>query len=703
MPRFQINRFAIFILAAMLFFVFDASALDYSVSGSLEFLTEDSEERWNTEISDENVVWVQNLGSSRGLYLHNIKSGRESLVSKSRFSEFLPSVSGDIIVWSAKSGFNSPSQVISYNISSGRYDYLSYYPANQGMACVSGDYVVWLDGRYFGFTNIFLKNLATGGSGLFWESKTSDKKSPKVEGKDIYWVEKGTLFKRPVTGGEPLAVYENMKGDYSLSGDKIAWEERDGDYYSVALFDEERGKKIILSEKSVSLRNPVVFGDIIIYEKHKGGDSDIFLYDYLTGATASVYKGSGMQTDPKISGDTIIWTDRTGGLSNIASFKLDRAASPKADFRASDNSVLDGLPPVSVSFMGWSSITAGSLQQYEWDFGDGSTSKEASPVHTYTKPGTYNVTLSVKNDFGTDVVRKDSYITVGELPYADFTVEGAKGVLPYTTRFYDASLGVIDKRMWDFGDGTGSVITNPYHLYNDAGVFTVSLTVSNRYGSVTETKENLVDVGGAPDAAFVYSYAEGSTKEKPVVAFIDMSSGNPDSWLWYFGDGTFSSEQNPVHKFEKPGIYDVSLKVANAYAEDIKTEWGIIQADFSEYELEKIITVPNEAGLNPGDTMQFVAAAKDATGQSRLIVPQWKVSDESVASIDSFGVLTAKKPGSVDVICEFMGIAGVSHVAVGDDIYARSSERPALLMPGIPGNISEETKKLIGIFYRGSD
>jgi len=184
---------------------------------------------------------------------------------------------------------------------------------------------------------------------------------------------------------------------------------------------------------------------------------------------------------------------------------------------------------------------------------------------------------------------------------------------------------------------------------------------------------------------------------------MDVSSGNPDSWLWYFGDGTFSTEQNPVHEFEKPGVYDVSLKVTNSYADDIKTEWGIIQADVSEYPLEKILIVPNEAGLMPGDTMQFVAAAKDTSGQSRLIVPQWSVSDPSVASIDSFGVLTAKKSGPVDVTCEFMGISGVSHVIIGEEVYARSSEIPALVMTGLPETLSDETRKLIDIFYRGSD
>ena len=703
MPKVQSAVYLLFILSLFCLIGSHASALDYSVPGDLDYLTADSLLRGNTGISGDNTVWVEMAGYYETLCLYNIKTDKKTIVSKSRYTEFLPSISGEYLVWGAKTGYNSPSQVVLYNISSGSYEYASYYPANQGMADVSGDYIVWLDGRYLGYTNIYLKNIRTGGEGLFWESKTSDKKSPQVGGDYIYWIEKGSLYKRSLYGGEPVILEENFDSDFSVSDGVIVWEEKTGNYYSVVIFDQVLNKKTILSGDECDLRDPFISGDIVVYENLQNGDSDIFLYDLTLKTAASVCIKDGDQVNPQIFGDAIIWTDKEYGRSNIVSFIVDKTAKPDVSL-STGASVTDGLAPLVVYFTGASTITPGYSPDFVWDFGDGTTSTEDAPVHTYMIPGTYNVSLTVSNNFGTDVITKENCITVGELPAVDFTAKGTTGVLPYTTRFHEVSFGDIDSRIWDFGDGTGSVLKNPYHIFEDAGFYTVSLTLKNIYGKVIETKENFVDVGGAPDAAFVYSYdGAGAGNLHPVVSFTDVSSGNPDAWLWYFGDGTFSTEQNPVHTYEKPGIYDVSLKVENRYAEDIKTEWGTIQSDVSQYPLVEMFIVPNEAGFMPGDTMQFVAAAKDSSGQSRLINPKWSVANTTVAEIDGFGTLTAKNTGATEVFSEYMGISAAASIVVGTENYARSGELPALVMTDMPEGLSEETKKLISIFYRGSD
>ncbi|MFA5414342.1 MAG: MEMAR_RS02690 family S-layer glycoprotein [Methanoregula sp.] len=60
------------------------------------------------------------------------------------------------------------------------------------------------------------------------------------------------------------------------------------------------------------------------------------------------------------------------------------------------------------------------------------------------------------------------------------------------------------------------------------------------------------------------------------IAFFDTSSNCPTSWFWDFGDGTFSTEQNPVHTFTSPGIYTVSLTVTNTFGEDSVTQSNFI-------------------------------------------------------------------------------------------------------------------------------
>ncbi|WFN36896.1 PKD domain-containing protein [Methanomicrobium antiquum] len=677
-------------------------ALEYSVPGNTGYITTDCTIRGNTEISGNNAAWVEIDGYYQTLVLHNLKMGDDTKISKSRYTEFLPSMSDEFLVWSTKTTINSPSQIVMYNLSSKEYLYASYYPANQGMPDLSGDYLVWLDGRYFGFTNIFLKNVKNGGEGLFWESKTSDKKSLQVNDGYVFWVEKDVLYKRAVSGGVPEELEENFNSDFCVSDGKIVWDEKRNGFLVVVILDIKSRQKTVLSGNGWDIKHPYISGDIVVYEDCRSGDSDIYLYDLITKTSAVVCKKQGDQVYPKIDGYNLIWTDKAFSCSNINSFVIDSHAEPEISFSTGD-SVTDGLAPLEVMFFGASTLTPGYFVEYLWDFGDGQTSKEAAPVHTYMNPGKYNVSLTVTNEFGTDLYTIPDCIIIGELPKIDFTFEETKGLYPFTTRFHEVSSGDIESRMWDFGDGTGSVLRNPYHIFRYAGQYTVSLTLSNKYGEVTEIKENLIDVGGAPGAAFVYSYDETSTDAHPVVKFMDASSGDPDSWLWYFGDETFSTEQNPVHIYEKPGMYDVSLKVSNRYAEDIKTEYGVIQSKISEYPLEELMIVPNEAGFIPGDTMQFVAAAKDSSGQTRLINPKWSISNKTVAIIDGFGTITAINIGTAVVTAEYEDISAVSLIEVGAKNYARSSALPALVMTDIPEELNEDTKKLIRIFYRSSD
>jgi PKD repeat protein len=77
------------------------------------------------------------------------------------------------------------------------------------------------------------------------------------------------------------------------------------------------------------------------------------------------------------------------------------------------------------------------------------------------------------------------------------------------------------------------------------------------------------------------------------VAFRDLSAGSPESWAWDFGDGSRSSEQNPVHRYLSPGSYTVSLTVTRGDQSDTKTQPNAIialpprlQADFSAFPLK---------------------------------------------------------------------------------------------------------------------
>lgn len=156
-------------------------------------------------------------------------------------------------------------------------------------------------------------------------------------------------------------------------------------------------------------------------------------------------------------------------------------------------------------------------------------------------------------------------------PVAAFSAHSTSGYAPLKVAFSDRSTGIHTSYKWSFGDETYSREKNPVHKYTKAGNYTVSLTVSNAAGNNTVTKSNYIVVNAlkAPVAAFSAYPISGKAPLK--VSFIDKSIGVHISCKWSFGDNSFSTEKNPVHKYTKAGNYTVSLKVSNAAGNNTKT------------------------------------------------------------------------------------------------------------------------------------
>lgn len=132
-----------------------------------------------------------------------------------------------------------------------------------------------------------------------------------------------------------------------------------------------------------------------------------------------------------------------------------------------------------------------------WDFGDGNTSNEQNPSHSYSAEGFYSVALTATNGNGSNRKEKQNYITVTaeELaPLSQFTVDKTDVSVNEIINFTDNSLYEPTEWLWDFGDGSTSTFKNPSHVYTEAGIYSVSLTASNKNGSNTHSKSNYINV-----------------------------------------------------------------------------------------------------------------------------------------------------------------------------------------------------------------
>jgi|GEM_PF-7114899 len=142
--------------------------------------------------------------------------------------------------------------------------------------------------------------------------------------------------------------------------------------------------------------------------------------------------------------------------------------------------------PLAGSFHDKSTIAAGSLVQWNWNFGDGSVSGNRNPHHTYFQPGYYDVSLQVTSDKGCTAEKKiTGYIQVknNSKPQVDFQFSpNMTNILNPAVNFTNNSQG-SNQYQWYFGDGSGSSIqASPSYVYHDTGHFEVQLIATNAAG-----------------------------------------------------------------------------------------------------------------------------------------------------------------------------------------------------------------------------
>ena len=157
-------------------------------------------------------------------------------------------------------------------------------------------------------------------------------------------------------------------------------------------------------------------------------------------------------------------------------------------------------------------------------------------------------------------------------PVAGFSATPSSGTAPLTVRFNDTSRGDTGVWEWSFGDGASSTCRNATHRYEQPGRYEVTLRVSDASGSNASIRTGAVTVAAPvkrPTAAFRATTRSGTVPL--AVQFTDASTGSPRTWRWTFGDGTNSTERNPLHVYREAGSYTVGLRATNAAGASTRT------------------------------------------------------------------------------------------------------------------------------------
>ncbi|WP_161598262.1 PKD domain-containing protein [Maribacter flavus] len=298
--------------------------------------------------------------------------------------------------------------------------------------------------------------------------------------------------------------------------------------------------------------------DAQLWQIVDAGDGTFYLISELSGYYLGTEPDGNVIVKANDGSDTIRWEFTFTGYAPTA---------------IAESDIIDGEAPLDVSFTGDASTDDIAVTGYLWDFGDGSTSTEANPIHTFDAAGSYDVVLTVTDGGGLTDTAAAITITVfapNGAPTAVASSDVSEGEVPLEVSFTgDGSIDDIgiNEYLWDFGDGVTATEANPVHTFMAVNTYEVSLTVTDA-GGLTDTTTLSITVNPVNEAPTAMATSNINEGEAPLEVTFTGDGSTDDvaitEYLWDFEDGTTSTDANPIHTFNAVGTYDVLLTVTDA-------------------------------------------------------------------------------------------------------------------------------------------
>lgn len=229
--------------------------------------------------------------------------------------------------------------------------------------------------------------------------------------------------------------------------------------------------------------------------------------------------------------------------------------------------------------------------KYKWDFGDGNTSTTDEKYFMYkygkwgdnAKDNIFHVTLHIESEHCENTATHDVTILP---PYPKIAILNNRpsGCVPLTVDFAIEE-EYCNTYEWSFEDGSSSTEAEPTHTFTEPGIYNVKLTAEGDGGSHYDYE--IITVYELPQPDFTTSPKFVMLPHQPVQFFNSTKNGN--TYIWDFGDGTYSTELNPSHQYTVEGLYDVKLI---AYSSQMCTD-SILKSEEVEVSGAGYIKYPN--------------------------------------------------------------------------------------------------------------
>jgi gliding motility-associated-like protein len=347
----------------------------------------------------------------------------------------------------------------------------------------------------------------------------------------------------------------------------------------------------------------------------------------------------------------LVVTDSLSCTDSILRPKYIHVGDAVADFVVSDS--FTTCPPLLVEFTNKSQ----NFISTTWDFANGNTSSLKSPAHTYTTPGSFNVKLKVLGNGGCADSAYKRIVIQG--PSGSFTYGPLFGCAPLKLDFVSKTINT-KSYTWDFSDGETSVTSDSVtsHIYRIPGTFVPRMILSDDKGCQLPIQgPDTLRVTGA--AAFIQSLPNYNFCDSVTVSFFDstITSDVVTSYKWSFGDGSQTSERNPVHSYKKPGTYIVTFEV--------RTLGGCVSIDTIK---QPIIVAPtpkiaigSDSAVCVPNTVQFNGIWQNR--DTSILIYNWTFGNNTSSNLLRPRPVEYARPGKFDIALIATNIYGCADTA----------------------------------------
>lgn len=278
-------------------------------------------------------------------------------------------------------------------------------------------------------------------------------------------------------------------------------------------------------------------------------------------------------------------------------------------------------------------VSGGGTVNYQWNFGDGNVSNNTHPTYTFSNYGSYSVRLLGTTQFGcVDSLKKT--VSVIASPQTTFILSNSATQCNSVDTFKivnqtTALNGKNIKYVWQFGDGSSSVLVNPIKSFSGAGVYTIRLKATNSNGCADSTSQT-VTVNADPKTDFSINQT-GQCINNQLFEFTNNSTiafgGGSLNFDWKYQDTSFSNSLNASRVFSEVKSYTIKLVAKSTLGCSDSVLKQIVvypqpKADFAVNNTQQCLTnnqfsFTNNSSISSG-TNSYVWNYGDGTGSTSV-------------------------------------------------------------------------------------